>query len=350
MDPSCKLEEEEARSAILQRLFHLLGTTYYQKRNPVSLPKSLQRKDFDELLQNDYMVSEKPDGTRFILFLLEALGGHYSVMIDRKLDVYQLPVAASRGYFRGSVFDGELVNTPTADVFLIFDCLCLKGSLLEENYCSRLTKIRECFDLGGLQVSNPEEAAAQAKLGKVICGGSRRGLQFRAKQCFQLRQLDTLLRRLSGLSYRCDGLVFTPVHKKLSFGRSDCLYKYKTTHTIDVEVSPDGESIWVGCEGGPAQAGLRMDVLTLDQPLQVDASVTSKAKECAGKIVELTVALSEAGFRLSFKGVRVDKTHPNVRTTVLSTLESVKEEITTTDLLELSKEAALYQDKRSSIL
>lgn len=350
MDPSCKLEDEGAKDVILQSFFQLLGTSYHHKRNPVSLPKSLQRKDFEELLQNDYLVSEKPDGTRFILFLLEALGGHYSVMIDRKLDVYQLPVAASRGYFRGSVFDGELVNTSTADVFLIFDCLCLKGSLVEENYCARLTKIRECFDLGGSHVSSPEEASLQAKLGKIICGGSRRGLQFRAKQCFQLRQLDTLLRRLSGAPYRCDGLVFTPVHKKLSFGRSDVLYKHKTAHTIDVEVSEDGESLLVGCEGGPAQAPLRTDLLCLDRRLRVDEALPSRARECAGKIIELSVTLGEAGFSLAFKGVRLDKVHPNVRATVLGTLASVEDKITTEDLVELAQEAASRQDLRSSTL
>jgi hypothetical protein len=160
MDPSCRLEEKDVEDSILRRLFQLLGATYHRKRNPVSLPKSLRRKDLEDLLQHDYVVSEKPDGTRFVLFLLETLGRHYSVMIDRQLDVYQLPVAASRGYFRGSIFDGELVSSPTGDLFLIFDCLCLKGCLLEENYCARLTKIRECFDLGGSQVTSPEEALA----------------------------------------------------------------------------------------------------------------------------------------------------------------------------------------------
>ena len=357
MEPTTELGEGEFKDSIIQAFYKALGAKQYAKRNPAPLPVSLERKHFDNLMHQDYMVSDKSDGVRYLLFLGQVSGRELSVMIDRKLSVFQVPVAASRSHFKGSVYDGELVRSQQSDAYLIFDCYCHKGVFVGGgDYCSRLSIIRSSFDLEGFQVSSPEEAAAQASKGKIICGGSTMGLRFRPKPCFQLRQLDTLLRKMQTLPYSTDGLIFTPVSARAHFGTSVSLFKYKTHHNIDAEVSSDGVQLLIGVGGAPECAALRRDLCGIDERFSLSLSLRRKMAEHPGCILELSLGTAPAeGGRsplvlLNFVQMRTDKSHPNTIVTVQRTLVSFEEAITLEELLEVARDASVYQDTRSSRL
>jgi hypothetical protein len=345
MEPSAVLCVDESRATLLQKYHEILGAAYYNERNPLPQPSSIERSHFQVLLQRDYMVADKSDGTRYALFLTQVQGSEIAVMIDRKLCVYQVPVAASRSHFQGSVYDGELVSANGAHIYLIFDCVACKGVYMgRQNFLARLSLIRTAFDLEGACVQSAEDASQQARKGKIICGGSPCGLSFRPKLCLQLRQMDTLLRQLPSLSYKTDGLIFTPVDEPVCHGTHPSLFKYKSTHSIDVEVGESGE-LFVGVGGAPDKAVLRRTLASLGIDFYSDAVTRQKILGRTG-ILELAVRKRAEGFELTFLCQRHDKRHPNAASTVLRTVNNLMEDITVEELLDVAQRAAESQDLR----
>lgn len=348
MEPSNSLCCGEAEAEILRDYHEWWGRTHFEGRNPAPQPSSLERQHFPLLLQNDYMVADKSDGARFVLFLTRAAGREVAVLVDRKLKLFQIPVAASKSFFAGSMFDGELVDANGFHVFLVFDAVAVKGVYVgEESLLSRLALVRNTFDLEGSPTQSAEQAAALAKRGKVVCGGSAHGLSFRPKPCYVMRQLDTLLRQMPTLPYAVDGLVFTPVHAAICTGTHATAFKFKWKHTIDVEVASDGEFL-VGKGGAPETAVQRMPLASLGAVFRLDDElklrIVSGAASARGAVLELLLTLLPDGeVRLSLLRLRSDKVHPNSAAVVLRTLVNLNEGISTDELLELARDAAEQQ-------
>lgn len=347
MQPSSSLCTGPVAAEVLEAFHRTWGSSAYAGRNPAPQPVSLERRHFEQLLRDDYMVSDKSDGTRYALFLTRAGQRDLAVLVNRKLDVFQIPVAARRGHFDGSLYDGELVECHGSHVFLVFDAVAHKGRYVGgEDFLARLSVIRSVFDLEGALVRSPEEASELAQRGKVICGGSAHGLRFRPKQCFQLRQIDTLLRQIPSLPYSVDGLILTPVREPVRCGTHETMYKFKTRHTVDLEVSSDGLSLLAGMGGAPNTAVLRVPLASVGRfVLLGDAAERMRASP--GGILELLLTLCEGELQLSFQTVRTDKGHPNAAATVVSTAVNVKEAIEAEELVQLARAAAQMQDERS---
>lgn len=350
MEPSAVLCTDETRALVLQNYHTILGTVHYNERNPLPQPSSLERSHFQLFFQHDYMISDKSDGTRYALFLTTVQGREMAVMIDRKLSVFQVPVAASRSHFHGSVYDGELVSANDVHVFLVFDCCACKGVYVgEKNFLSRLSLIRAAFDLEGTLIQSADDATQQAKKGKIICGGSASGLSFKPKLCFQLRHMDTLLRQLPNLSYKTDGLIFTPVDDPVCYGTHASLFKFKRLHSIDLEIGENGELL-VGVGGAPDTAVLRTPLASLGVLFHVGQETQEQILRRTGSILELALSRKGEGFELTFLCQRQDKRHPNAASTILRTLNNIKEGITLEELLEVAQRAAESQDLRQDCI
>ena len=361
MEPSSSLCTGASALEILAKYHELWGCQMYPGRNPAPQPTSLERDNFATLLQHDYVVSDKSDGARFVLFLARTSDREVAVLVDRKLTLYQVPVAASKSHFSGSIYDGELVLCGGSHVFLVFDAVAHKGRYVgNQTFLKRLEVIRGVFDLAGDCVRSPEDASRLAKQGKVVCGGSVNGLTFRPKPFFQIRQLDTLLRQLPQLPYRVDGLIFTPTEACVQTGTHDSLFKFKQTHSVDVEVDAEGESLLVGMGGSPATATRRVPLSSLGLVFRLHPALESILPTCCGMILELQVVLAAAGggggggerdaLFLSFIGIRRDKAHPNAAATVVRTIKNVREALTTDDLLEIAQKAGEQQDLRRALV
>jgi hypothetical protein len=335
--PSSSLCTGDTAAAALRRYHELWEATHYAGRNPAPQPVSLERAHFPLLREREYLVADKSDGVRYVLFLARVQGRDLALMVDRKLSLYQVPVAASKAYFDGSIFDGELVTSAAtgAHLFLVFDAVAVKGSnaVSREPLTRRLEAIRAVFDLEGAHVASPDDAAALAKRGKVVCGGSARGLSFRPKPCFQLRQLDTLLRQLPTLPYSTDGLVFSPVDEPVKTGTHETMLKLKWRHTVDVEVAPEGDDLLVGVGGAPNTAVLRSSLSSLGVCFELDEALRLAMPQAGGEILELELCLEAERPTLRYLARRSDKGHPNSGSTVLRTLRNVREDITSEELV-----------------
>jgi hypothetical protein len=108
---------------------------------PGSMPVNFSRRFFPDIQTNNYFVSEKTDGVRYFLLLVQDLG---CFLVDRSLNFYKVP-----GYSDGgpivladfladanapTLLDGEMVRhlKTQQPIFLIFDILELNGSNLME--------------------------------------------------------------------------------------------------------------------------------------------------------------------------------------------------------------------------
>ena len=238
--------------------------------NPVSIERS--HLDFLQKNINSFVVAEKSDGVRYLLLL----GRHgaaqepYSVMINRKFEIFEVSVYANPAYFDGSVFDGELVlediiNTPSPkaaeneeeddskidesqkkqrQVFLAFDVMLCKGRLFKnENYFERYKELNRVFELHqkDILVNNVDKWDDVAKRlsqqeDKIVSLGNRLALAFAPKPCVQATNVGSLWRSMSRMRHKSDGLIFTPVYQPVMTGTHQTMFKWKQTHTLDMLV------------------------------------------------------------------------------------------------------------------
>eukprot|EP01104_Vermistella_antarctica_P018558 TRINITY_DN691_c0_g1_i1.p1 TRINITY_DN691_c0_g1~~TRINITY_DN691_c0_g1_i1.p1 ORF type:complete len:603 (+),score=145.61 TRINITY_DN691_c0_g1_i1:150-1958(+) len=125
------------------------GRTFF----PGALPVALSRRHFPRIQSNDYFVSEKTDGVRFILFLAQnvpncSAGGAF--LVDRNFDFYRVEefdeLVTQFGEAGATVLDGEmLIHASTQRLtFLVFDMYCFQGrSTCSEKLSERLKGVRD---------------------------------------------------------------------------------------------------------------------------------------------------------------------------------------------------------------
>ena len=198
--------------------------------------------------------------------------------------------------------------------------------------------------------------------------------------------MDTLLRKLSSLPYKTDGIVFTPVNCGGVTGTHPTLFKLKSLHTVDVEctvpplpptlIIQSGASgcaadfkTYMGKGGGPATARERVELASLqvrnvssssdDGSYNPDFSAAFLSVElhpdfiqeyalaladCEGDLVRVaktcivetvvTISQGDSGdsasrrLTLRFHSLRTDKAHPNSWRTLEKTLLNMVENIT----------------------
>lgn len=332
-----------ARKEILRRYHETWGVEPHAGRNPAPQPVSLERSDLPKLLQGSYMVSDKSDGVRTLLFLSEAEGQPIAVLVDRKLNLLPVPVAASRRFFAGTLFDGELVWVGglqgATQALLVFDVVALRGAYVGNlPFNERGALIRTALDLEDSDIPTVETAHALARRGKILAGATRHGLAIWPKTCFHISVLDTLLRSLPSLPYATDGIVFTPVEEPVRTGTHRSLFKLKQHHSVDVQCWPSMRRVALGAGGGPATATQRVEIAEAAADVQPTPGFWAALERlgggcCAeGCIVEChlaTGAEAEGGPALLVPELlRVDKDHPNTAETARRTAKNFREAIT----------------------
>ena len=316
-------------------------------RNPAPQPVSLERRHLPLLREHAYIIADKSDGVRMCLFLTRTADGRdHAVLVDRKLSLYQVHVAALRRCFDGSLFDGELMWTTGPDgthwqTFLVFDAVAWRGDngeIGQQPLTKRLELIRHTFDLGSEEIIGADAAQIKAKEGKIICGGNAHGLSFRPKQCFPLEMLPTLLRHIQHLPYQSDGLVLTPVDEPVRTGTHETTFKVKWKHTLDLQANPTTKQLLLGA-GGIAH-NERMDLLNVGLPETVVPSATFWADLKDNLVtsdspvsVIVECSLAQTSGQLGFVAIRRDKSHPNSMRTAERTLRSMMDNIGSEELL-----------------
>lgn len=247
-------------SPIIEQVKQILSNAWNFNKviqyNPSANPVSMERKHLKLLEDNlsDYIVTEKSDGYRYQLVLGKINKPNqkpegFAVMVNRKMDVYEVSLYANPEYFEGSVFDGEMVienvsGNQERQIFLIFDVIQLKGETRKNTpLLQRYKEYSSLFELNDKDILNHEitdweELAFEMARDqdKIISLGNKMALQFRPKPFVTLMNLGSLWRSLSQSKHKTDGLIITRSDTLINTGTDYSTLKWKPNNTIDLIV------------------------------------------------------------------------------------------------------------------
>jgi hypothetical protein len=261
------------------QLFELF-TGYTQKNtmtrkryeSPMVLPASWHpQRSPDQLRRNTYFVTEKYDGVRYFLLLLQRHDKPHAFMIDRKGSVFSVAISCQLEYFQngGSLFEGELLfNSVTGkQEYYVFDIISLFGHHVHKIrdghlFGERIQWVREIF--GGIPydryIVNQSPAwklivdnGFQTKpewQNKIISMGNHYSLQFFPKLFYTVYTYDPVF--MSRKDIPNDGYIFTPHFcpigppSQTQSGRDQPrIWKWKPHPTIDCWLCANDPTIYL---------------------------------------------------------------------------------------------------------
>lgn len=287
----------------------LLRNNKYPNFFPGPQPVSIERKHFDTLTSQKYMVCEKTDGVRHGLLLTTYAGTKICVLITRALDCYISQVKFAAGYYDGTLLDTELVkhNDGRWNV-AVYDCMYVKNKDIKP------------FDL------DQRIDIAKSVVGSIL-RMSKDPFNVYVKTMHPLSDIRKLFDKTH--DYKTDGLVFTPVADPIKIGTHDTLFKWKPREkiTIDflVKKRENGWGLYIQDKG-------RLLFETIIYPGEVSAD-WEKILNVDDTIVECEFLDKCVPQRWRPVNTRFDKSHPNNKITFYNTLRNITENIKKNEFL-----------------
>ena len=219
---------DPARQEFVNIIRSLARDDHPKPRLPGPNPVSIERAHLQKLQSQEYVLSEKTDGVRFVLAFFKYRDVNIVAMTDRALNVYLFPLRkVPRALFQGSLVDGELAwNKATESfAFVAFDAIVLCGvTVSHTSLYDRIIAMKKAFEA---YVPHAEDPAA-----------------FDIKSFVPLKMtelIDPFLHE-AAVKYDIDGVILTPVHEEVKYGRHFGLFKLKThgRHTVDFKCDTAG--------------------------------------------------------------------------------------------------------------
>lgn len=379
------VKEPKVLRHVLSQFGQSCGSTKLVRSNPCPHPISLDRAHFGIIQQGDYTVTEKADGVRYQLLLgrfprsLNMSQSEYSVMIDRRLRVFQVQVMAEDKFYNGSLFDGELVLEheegfqEPRQVYLVFDAVRVCGELvIRDPFLKRYELVHKVFDLFDKDIiRGPRQWAKDARElaadHKLVSMGNESCLTFRPKRFMALNELPALLRHRAKLLHKSDGLIFQRSQAEVQWGTDTTAFKWKEVHTLDFQV--DGKFVATDApgnvEGWETTLWVREEEILLDvgragvicpspsghesrrvaialipnefflRMLQTFRDSFSVIVECECRLPNEAEWETGAVVECIPLKVRTDKAQPNNMSVATRTLVNIRENVTSEELLSM---------------
>ena len=157
------------------------------------------------LQDNEHYVSPNFRGYNYLLIMLTINERQYCVCIDRKklsyhkdqldmktIQVLQLNIKTTESIFRGTIFDGKLIQTNNEYLFLVQDCFYLMGNkMLDMEINQKITNLDSILKTNFKKEPNSNFDIKLNKLSKY-------------------EQLENLIESLPKLSIPTNGIIFYP--------------------------------------------------------------------------------------------------------------------------------------------
>lgn len=274
-------EEREIYSFFIKSWGFPNSVAYHPTKrfNPCPLPISMGKDGFKNLVMKDYFVSEKLDGERYQMVLMELSSGDcIVVMVDRSMHMYEIEgEGVSTLFQQGTLLDGELVQTTDGRMeFIIFDVVVWKGrNMSRYTYTERMSSLSETPFL-------------KSDL-----------LKIKKKKFYPVLyffQNDNYL-FYSKSKYATDGYVFTKNTAYIKTNRNPNMIKWKQMVTVDILVR-DKDYFVMGDDGQLKKLGDDLDFGEHDY------------RDC---VVEFQIINNNMGDCKKFRAERArpDKNQPN---------------------------------------
>jgi len=323
------VDDEAEKQYYWQLILKCWRLPRHMRHFPASSPVSIERKHFDLLQTEDFLVSLKTDGVRHVLLLTMRpnTSTPISIFVDRTLGMYEVELWASEHYFANTtLFDGELVATRDGvDHFVIFDAVQISNVvLIDRCYRERLRQISSSvLSVDVMYADEQLEHMLAAEDG--IVAHNNKTLLLVVKQCLPKQHIDRVWISQGGVNHDNDGLVFTRNDATVETGTASHIFKWKPTHSVDIRIVQEDAQLlmWAhenDCDGEVA----------LDDRYLFRKGIAFEPNT----VVECTVTCGEK-VTLEPLRRRPDKTAPNTMRTIEATVRNVGENISIDELIAL---------------
>lgn len=310
--------DKEFIHLLKERVHNLLGKGISRKVDqfPGGQPVSFTKNHLALLTQRSFLVCEKSDGTRFLLFFVDfndnpQAGEPQPVafLIDRNWKVWGIENFRCPGDAGSdTLLDVELVEDSETgqSSLLIFDILLLGGRNITQMFLDKR--------LGFIQkhITGPQEPDFVPLI---------------LKQFYKPYGIQELLEKIiPGQSHGNDGLIFTPVHEPYQAGSWQTLLKWKPSsmNSIDFKLDEDGISLLVAYGDAIDEEGNRRH-----EPF---AKLDTPHPELTDKIIECTIN-PEGTWH--YQRIRKDKICANDKQVVKNIIGSIKDNVEKEELIKL---------------
>ena len=237
--PCYKVTKDEglftaALDSLLQKPVFIKDKFIFPGPLPVSLTMDIIQRKLKKP-RTDYVVLEKNDGDRACLVFARVNGLKVTFMVGRQGAVYLLPALKFLDHktFLGGVFDAELINDQGRHCMVIFDCMALAGSTLENmTYRDRLDACTKY--LGSHYKSSPDDKLIMA-----------------VKKPYSLNELPVFMNRYNELDAqgKVDGIIFAPNVSGVVYARDLSMFKWKAPIKNTIDFLHDRGSLYVYDKG-----------------------------------------------------------------------------------------------------
>lgn len=276
--------------------FHECWNNKHKNIFPGPQPISVERRHFDQLRREPYLICEKTDGVRWVFICFGFQDKKVCLLVNRALKIRWVNLNVGNKAKRGTMLDGELIG----NMFMVYDALrvngehCANRNLLDrynliEKFCGSVMKLK----------TDPIEVVPK---------------KFEILENAQ----DYIENVLPHVPYKTDGLVFTPVNDPVRVGTHEKMFKWKPRekNTIDFQVKWEPRGVW----------GLYIQDRGL---LYFETEIHPERCGwlCEDMIVECKYHPNDYPMWWEPLQPRTDKTYPNNRRTFYRTLVNIQEDI-----------------------
>lgn len=264
---------------------------------PGPQPISIERKHFNILKKNDYVVCEKTDGVRHMLLIFTFNERKVSVLVNRALQMFETKLKFPKSAFQGTLLDGELYE----DKFMAYDVLVSGGKNVgHHNFLDRLAIMEEIV--------------------KSTISMKSDAVKIKIKNFYLFIDFERFLYEyLPTVTQKVDGLIFTPINEPIRVGTHETLFKWKEKdhNTIDflTRFEYNEWRLYVQEKG-------KLIFESVIPPGKVDTSWLKN-----DMILECQYITDDVPMYWKPLLQRTDKNHPNNRRTFYRTLVNIKEDI-----------------------
>lgn len=192
---------------------------------PGPMAVSVTKVNLQNINSQPYMVCEKTDGERYIMFVTR-IGEKTKVVlfINRNLDMYLQSLYFEDSVYDNTIIDGEMIKPPNRTgiyLFMSFDLVCCCGVNIKKNKLTeRLSELHKLLSTK----YNPKA-----------------NIKVHMKKFFDVKQIDSAINTMNKY-YPSDGLIFTPVDLAVQENTHYTLLKWKPNDTIDFVIESCGDT------------------------------------------------------------------------------------------------------------
>ncbi len=331
-----KVESEVEKKLYWESLLQDWKLPKHIKHFPGSHPVSIEEKDLKSIHENrnDFLVSLKTDGTRYIMYMTfrPESESPVTLLIDRAKNMYEIETWANKEYYFGTILDGELVwklPNETQSTFLVFDVIKVKGIMKTDiSYSQRLECIRSIIYEDDIMIDDDDTTRLESHIeecDKIVSMNNLSDLVLKSKSFAPLSCLQKVWNDRNFSSYRNDGLIITKNMSYYKHGSDRSTFKWKPTCSIDIVTKSN--DIYANSNNSDELVKIKK---VLDYTLVLEKN---RMDYNSDQVIECDIKLSDKTIFLFPMRTRSDKCAPNTVKTIESTVKGFVQNISFNSLI-----------------